>query len=250
MSLKKTGIIVLSIASTVLLVIIVAVNCLAKDKSYELEFLTDASWVHYDDKLGENLNISFHENGEYAYYCDCGEPVGDSDIYDKYSYNPENHIITLSGLDGEASTIEVLYYDDNYLCLLFEEGTVTFKNQEAPIDDEILSSARQYVGEEVKPFLSVLGFENGKLTAAPHNYDKDASESFADNIFELKASQDISFSSVSITIEGAKEDVEFIKLTEADYPNIGEYHHMGYIEFNRRGEVASVVFYGTTEINK
>lgn len=250
MGSKKTRIIVLSIAFTILLAILAIVIFIMKDKSDGLKFLTDASWVHYDDNIGENINISFRENGEYFYCCDCGEPVGDSDIYDSYSYEPENHTITLSGPDGETSTIEVLYYDDNYLCLLFEEGTVTFKNEKAPIDDEALSSVKEYVGEEGKPFLSVLGFENGKVTLAPNNYDKDAAESFAENIFELKASENISFSSVSVIIEGNKEDVEFFKLTEGDYPNIGEYHNVGYIELNDKGEVASVVFYGTTEINR
>jgi len=248
--LKKTRIIVLSMSLTIFIVVLVSMFFIIKAKFHEIEFLTDASWVHYDDNIGENINISFRENGEYFYHCDCGEPVGDSDIYDSYSYEPENHTITLSGPDGETSKIEVLYYDDNYLCLLFEEGTVTFKNEKKPIDDLVLSSAKEYVGDEGKPFLSVLGFENGRLTLAPHNYDKDAADSFAENIFELKGSQDISFSSVSLTIEGDKEAIEFVKLTEDDYPNIGEFHHMGYIEFNDKGEVASVVFYGTTEINR
>ncbi|WP_426348919.1 hypothetical protein ACPWSR_14375 [Alloiococcus sp. CFN-8] len=250
MSFKKTRIIVLSMSLTIFTVVLVSMFFIIKAKFHEIEFLTDASWVRYDDNIGENINISFHENGEYFYNCDCGEPVGDSDIYDSYSYEPENYIITLSGPDGETSKIEVLYYDDNYLCLLFEEGTVTFKNEKASIDDEILSSAREYVGEEGKPFLSVLGFENGMVTLAPHNYDKDAADSFAEHIFEVKGSEDISFSSVSITIEGDKEAIEFIKLTEDDYTNIGEFYNVGYIEFNNKGEVGSVVFYGTTEINR
>jgi len=236
----------LIIVSVILLIIVAVILFFVNGKAKRPKFLTDASWSYYDSNIGENLNISFYENGEYIYSCDCGEPVGDSDIYDRYSYNSKDKTIKLSGPDGEASVIKVLYYDEYYLILLFEDGVTTFKNENCLIDDEPISLAADYI-EDNMVYLSVLGFDNEKLTVAPYDYDADAAESFAENIFELETNKNVSFYSVSVTIEGENQTVEHFELTETDIPYIGEYYHTAYVGINNSGKVYSVIFYGTLE---
>ena len=53
MGLKKTRIIVLSMSLTIFIVVLVSMFFIIKAKFHEIEFLTDASWVHYDDNIGE-----------------------------------------------------------------------------------------------------------------------------------------------------------------------------------------------------
>lgn len=91
-------------------------------------------------------------------------------------------------------------------------------------------------------------YENGELKVAPCNYDADTAESFAQNIFELDTSKDVTFFSVSVTVEEENQAVERFELSEIDFSYIGEYYHTGYVGFNNSGKVTEVVFYGTLEV--
>ena len=110
------------------------------------------------------------------------------------------------------------------------------------------SSALEYTGTEElsKPFLRILGYENGMLTVTNYDYEKDTASDF--ELWTLPAQEDISFSEVLVTIENGKETIEVTTLTEEDYENLGEFYTAGYVEMNRDGEVASIVFYGDTII--
>ena len=68
------------------------------------EFLTEHEWLHYDCACDET--ISFGDDGHFAFYSDEGNPVGDSDLYDKYTYDSESGEIKLKP-DGDMS-IKVL----------------------------------------------------------------------------------------------------------------------------------------------
>ena len=57
------------------------------------EFLTAHEWVHYGS--ASNETISFGEDGHFAFYGDEGNPVGNSDLYDRYSYDSESKAIKL-----------------------------------------------------------------------------------------------------------------------------------------------------------
>ena len=55
----------------------------------------------------------------FFYHCECGEPVGDSDCYDKYRYEEDEKLITLyNDYDDSEKEIKVLSY--NVLHLLLE----------------------------------------------------------------------------------------------------------------------------------
>ena len=248
---SKKGILISVIIALVVIIGAVVAVILIKNskKPDDCQFLIKGDWSHYDSNIGENLNITFTENFEYMYNCDCGEPVGNSDCYDTYSYDAEEKVINLSGPDDFKSEIKVLYYDDNFLCLLFDDGEVTFKNNNAQYStDEVDIDAVKYVGEDTKAYLFLLDFDGENMTFAPSDYETDTKELFEDYITELKASENITFSSVSVTIDNGKKTVDYKELTEADYPDIGEFYNIGYVDFNEKGEVNSVVFYGTLEI--
>ena len=247
----KKGIIISIIIALVLIIGAVVAVILIKSsrKSDDCQFLINGDWTHYDSNIGENLNITFTEDFEYMYNCDCGEPVGNSDCYDTYSYDAEEKVINLSGPDDFKSEIKVLYYDDNFLCLLFDDGEVTFTNNNAQYStEEVDIDAVKYVGEDTKAYLCLLDLDGENMTYAPSDYEADTKEMFEDYITELKASDDIKFSSVTVTIDNGEKTVDYFELTEADYPDIGEFYNIGYVGFNDKGEVTSMVFYGTIEI--
>jgi len=211
--------------------------------SDECKFLTDGDWAHYDENIGENLIISFNEDYSYYYHCECGEPVGSSDVLERFSYDKKKQKINLYGCDGEKEQIDVIYADEDSLCLKIDGEALTFKNRDSKLDVSLRECAEEYVNEDFLP-LSVLSYKNGKITLAPYDYDGDARDSFADYIFTLKTSDDIKFISVNVKEEQGEETMEVYELTKEDRQYVGEYYTGGFVEINGEGKVSAVVFYG------
>ncbi len=71
--------------------------------------------------------LVFSEDGKFTYHCMCGNPVGNSDACDTYTYNKKTKEITLNCqgfVDDE--TIKLVSYDEKKLVLEFENGTKEF----------------------------------------------------------------------------------------------------------------------------
>lgn len=206
------------------------------------EFLTRGDWEGNDTQC-VNV-IDFKEDSGFSNWCYCGSPVGDSDLTEQFRYRASDRAILF--LDSEDEIVEtgtVLYADDLYLVVDLWGRTYVYENlnEERP---SVRTCALDYTGTEemTKPCLSILGYENGILTVSSYDYDGDAAAGF--EIWELPVSEDASFITVTVNVVNDSETAEMFKLSERDYANIGDFYHSGYLEFNRDGEVAGVVFYG------
>jgi len=79
--------------------------------------------------------IRFSGNGEFHYYCACGNPVNDSDLCNGFSYNAETKTITLDYSEKTDETITEIVVQkstDNELILNFSGDIRTFSKGEAP----------------------------------------------------------------------------------------------------------------------
>lgn len=84
-----------------LLLCLALIGCEKKDENpdYSQFLFTDISWTRtteYDTEY-----IRFRANGEFSYYCACGNPVNDSDLCEGYSYDDDTKTITLD-YDGDV----------------------------------------------------------------------------------------------------------------------------------------------------
>jgi len=212
-----------------------------------MDFLIGGEWYYHDKNSGEDFNIAFNKNGEYFYYCDCGEPVGNSDIYDKYDYDVQNRIIKLMGPDNQKAEINVIYYDDFYLVLRLDNAIRVFKNRKnfnKDIPNETVA------GMQNKPaaYLHILGSEEGKVTLAPLNYDGDSKSEFEDFVTDINLAKNAKFRSLYITYTNGKEtNRNDAELQDSDKEFFGEVYHTGFVLFNDKGEVENITFYGTVE---
>ncbi|MBP3706370.1 MAG: hypothetical protein J6J13_03870 [Clostridia bacterium] len=213
------------------------------------EFLTDADWGYYDSEISEKINISFYEDGTFFYCCDCGEPVGDSDIYDRYSYNEQKNEIILYACEGSDLYVPVVYCDEFCLVLEIYGEIVDFENYNMKVFEET---------EQTKPFLedhlasiTILEYdiENGIITAAPANYDADAKKSFEDKITQLYTVEEPQINYLTVTVENdVQTELIYAKVAEEDYQYIGEYYDVARIKFNADHKIESILFYGYTQI--
>lgn len=206
------------------------------------DFLTEANWEGNDSQC-VNV-ISFNEDGGFSNWCYCGSPVGDSDMVEAFRYRASDKTIhLLDDSDKVLETGSIQYVDDMYLIVDIWDRCYVYEN----MDTERIrpkSCVVEYIGtdELSKPYLQILGFENGALMVSAYDYDKDMAADFA--TWTLPVQKDIAFSEVIVTVENGVETFEISQLTEKEYGYIGDFYTTAYIEMNNEGEVASVIFYG------
>lgn len=77
--------------------------------------------------------IYFSEDGEFSYYCGCGSPVDDSDLYEKFSYDADTKTISLEfmkGIDLPDTEIIVKEFSEDELILDFDGDIRVFTKSE------------------------------------------------------------------------------------------------------------------------
>ena len=217
----------------------------AEAESYsETLFLSEHRWIR---NINCQEQITFSHDGRFSYFCSCGSPVDNYDLYDSFEY--KDGVISVMGTDDEKAAMNVIYYDQYYLCLYLEAE----KECRVFVDSDYASSpyAEQdpfYFASDNWLELHVLDYDSEYLKAAPYNYDGDAREEFKEYIKELTVSDDVEFYSVTSVDNKGELTTEHFKLSEEDIEFIGEYYTGGYAQFDMEGNIRYVVFYGKTVI--
>ncbi|MDO4746063.1 MAG: hypothetical protein Q4B18_05885 [Bacillota bacterium] len=102
-----------------------------KASAEDVKFLTSAEyWYFYDEVIGENEKMHFSEDFSFYWGCECGEPVGDSDLYELFDYDKETQVIKLyNGFDNSSMELKVLDYSDSHLTLEIEGETKEYTTE-------------------------------------------------------------------------------------------------------------------------
>ena len=90
----------------------------------------DISWTRDAGNDIETIRFSFE--GDFTYYCACGNPVNDSDLCEGYTYDEKTKTITLDCLeitDEMVTTIKVVKYTDTVLELDFDGEIRRFEKE-------------------------------------------------------------------------------------------------------------------------
>lgn len=214
------------------------------------EFLTEHTWTHF---AVCDETISFGEDGSYAYYCACGEPVGDSDLYDGYSYDESKSEIALKP-DGEDSIIKVLRQEKSRLLLDFGNGVKEFFD----MDDRLAAdSAPQDIGYDTdgvtdgfSSYLAIASQDGSAVVTAPAAYDGDDPE-FDEYLLTEKLATDVEYYDWELKITEGSQGIEpensFGKLTADEAAEIIESGSaVGFVWYNENAEITQIVFYGST----
>ncbi len=206
-------------------------------------FLTEHNWI----RVGNcEEHIVFTRNGGFSYWCSCGSPVDDYDLYDSFECN--DFLITFTGGE-EKSSARVIYYDEYYLCLYLEaeEECRVFVDESYAYADYVEHDPVSFVYDGWAE-LYILGYGENEITVAPIGYDGDAKKDFEPYIRNIKLRDDAEFYSVTTVDDKGEVTTEHTKLSEEDENFIGEYYTGGFVNFDAEGNVKYIVFYGKTTI--
>ena len=208
------------------------------------QHLVNANWVGNDGKC-EN-HIRFNKDKSFINSCVCGDPVGDGDLVESYTYNKDN-TISLFDCDGVlVETAEILFLDNSYLIINLWDKIYTYANQEAYVPVMHEEVTKHQDSTEQFACLAILDYKDNAITVASHYYDGDAKKDF--KLWKLDTDENITVNSITVIDNKGSVSVENITLKQEDYQYIGEYYTHGFIEFDDGGKVKHITIYGETTI--
>lgn len=254
-SMKK----IFSIIVLTFLFIVVLAGCSQPDKKNEVtESFTDKKWVFYDEVIGEHLCLNLGSDGTYSYHCQCGEPVGDSDLFESYEYDSESGVITLfNDDDNSTDQIEVIDYNEYHLMVKIDGELKDFVLCE-------LDNSTNFYAFEGESYLSgynsrcvVVDIQEDKIIYGPNEYDPEGP--YQDGPFEeYELAENVPVFDLSISrymsIQEDQEYEEFydVAFTELEQEEIQFILDSGagsaFLWFDDELRVEKIVFYGELSV--
>lgn len=119
------------------------------EKTHDKYDFQDVLW--YRELEADVEYIYFGSDGEFSYYCSCGSPVDDYDMYDQYTYQPEKQTIQLKGVKS------FFWMREKIVIQSCDETTLELKNGneirifEREVEQEEKSDCVQYEGKSYVP---------------------------------------------------------------------------------------------------
>ena len=210
----------------------------------DVEFLTSTEyWWFYDEVTGESEKMSFREDFTFYWGCECGEPVGDSDLYELYDYDKENQIIKLyNGYDDTSMEMKVLNYSDYHL-LLEQNGEIKGYTY-TDCNYDVKGSEKYFKDYEMHGWF--VDNTNEEVVMGPVDYDGDVD--YPENaLVTYPLADDVVFCDLMVNLE-ISDDGEYREETHKELSREegiqcldGGY---GFVWFNDDMEIEKITFYG------
>ena len=239
--MKRKLTLILLLAMTILL--LCSCGNSRKASAEDVEFLIEADcWYHYNE-VSCNEKMRFSDDFSFYWGCECGEPVGDSDLYELYDYDSETRTIRLyNDYDNSSMELKVLDYSDYHLLLEYD----------GEIKDYLYIDPNLYI-EESETYLSgydlyatVIEEENGSVILGPFNYDGDIE--YPDNAMKsYSLAENVQFFDLDVETT-VKNDEEQTKVSYREIASCPEDASSVFVWLNSEMEIEKMVFYGALTV--
>ena len=101
-----------------------------KEPDYSAYLFTDVTWTR--DSGHDIETIIFQANGDFRYYCACGNPVNDSDLCESYTYNAATNEIKFNCFESTEemiTTVKIVVMTEDVLELDFNGEIRKFEKE-------------------------------------------------------------------------------------------------------------------------
>lgn len=229
-----------------------------KEDNKESTGFTDKEWIFYDEVTAEHLCLNLSSDGSYSYHCQCGEPVGDSDLYDKYEYDSETGMITLlNDSDDATDEMKVLDYNEYHLMVEIDDEIKDFCLYELDTTSNFYSQEAESYLEGYESRCTVVDIKDGKIIYGPVNYDPEGA--YENGPFEeYEMAETVPVFDLAIqrynSIHDGEEYEEFydVAFTEIKEEEIGRILDLGagtaFLWFDEELKVEKIVFWGENSV--
>ncbi len=218
------------------------------------------TWFFLDANRGSHDKLSLEKDGSFAYYCEAGEPVGDSDLYDFYRYDEKNcEIILYNNYDDNEKTIKVLSFNVSNLLLQIDGEIRDFTYAEADLSSNFWwEKAPEYLtGYHL--YRTITGISESKVSTAAFNYDTETDYP-KDTELEFALSKDatffdlVIFSQMEVADDLANEIYYDASYNEISLSDFEAYFENGsttaYMWLNGDMEIEKIVVFGMTTVTE
>ena len=230
-----------------------------KEKITINEEFCDKEWFFYDEVRAENEVLRLGKDGSFSYHCSCGEPIGDSDIYETYEYDKNKKKIVLCGSEKETKNIELINYNEYHMLLKIDGEIKDF----SLVEEDMSSNFFLFEGEKYlsgyDSRCSLVDIDEDKVTYGAIEYDPEGM--YRDGPFEkYTLSKDVKLYELTIASYNSINDAEqlYEEFYEVSYDkikkkDIKEYmensSNYAYIWFDDELKIEKIVFFGQTTIS-
>lgn len=215
----------------------------------DVTFLTCTDyWYHYDEMAGENEKMKFSKDFSFYWGCECGEPVGDSDVYELYDYDQEAQTIRLyNEFDDSSREIRVLDYSDYHLLLEIDGQVRDYTYMDAGL---YIENSEKYLSG-YNMYSSIIEGNAKAVVSGPFNYDGDVE--YPDQaVTSYRIADEAQFFDLNI-ITTVKDGQELQEISYEEMTGEKAVSRMkdtaAFIWFNDEMEIKKILFYGATDIN-
>lgn len=222
------------------------------DIEEELLFLTKNEWAYYNPTIGEAETLTFGKDGTFFYNCECGEPIGDSDLYDMWKYDADNKTLymTTSYKEDKPNDVPIeLLRNDEYRIVVKINGEIKafekYDDYEKPnILDNYMSEMEGY-----SSYLTFNELKDGVLTVSPQYYDGDVKEhrdlKHDENIADDVQIKRIEIHSVVKENGDSTNDIKYEDMTMGDLEaEMKDSSSGGFVWYNDDLEIVKIIIYG------
>lgn len=218
----------------------------AGDRLSDIELsMTENQWYHLNQITGEHEKMTFGEDRLFMYNCECGEPVGNSDLYDSFRYEEDN--VILSGEGEEDWVVPVLTYSDYHMILNVDGQVIDFLNEEYAGEVPLIDIKYEELIDGYTGFYSVLGAKDDAVTMNMPGYDGDIKEQRALNE-DYVLDENCEFINMDIYREvsddGEYKEVTVDKMTRKEAKEFMEYGAAAFVWMDENLEVQKMMFWG------
>ena len=219
------------------------------EKDFVKVLTTSEYWYHFDEVTGENEKMSFGEDEEFYWGCECGEPIGDSDLLELYEFDAGDGVIKLyNDFDDYSMDVEVLDYSDYHL-LLKVDGKIKDYTSALPDVKGALNvdDTKQFLTGYSGEFHTISGDADSVVLT---HFDYDGDVEYPENAFkEYTFADDVEF--CSLTANTHIVDGQVVSHNE-DFTEIDKESAIvsmeggaAFVWFNDNLEISKMMFYGS-----
>jgi len=218
----------------------------------------DKEWRFYNEVTSEHLCLNLGSDGSYSYHCACGEPVGNSDLYDRYEYDEEAKLLTLfSSSDNATDQIEVLRYNIHHLMVRIDGEVKDFSLCEMDTMSNFWSFEGEKYLSSYNSRCTIVGMQERKIICGPIEYDPEGiNEDGPFEEYEITDDAEISELSI-ISYNSIQDDQEYEEYYEVDFNEMSKEDLENILEsgsgsallwFDDNLNVEKIMFYGQVSV--
>ena len=108
-----------------------------KSVDYSEYNFAEVKWIRDTEECTENLRL--YANGEFSYFCSCGNSVNDADLIEGYTYSDQTKVITFEAVettDDMVTKVTVVSCDGEKLVLDFDGEKREFVSEDSYVHAE------------------------------------------------------------------------------------------------------------------